>query len=99
MSVFAKMLAPVAGSGASLLALLLVLFAVVPVAMFIDNISIWLAYYIWTLSPTAGGQESSTRYIKISIDGLISPETLGLPKEKIPEWRQLMEKCFLVLDV
>src|SRR4051812_21915444 len=33
----------------------------VPVAMFIDGISMWLAYYLWTLSPTAGGQESSTR--------------------------------------
>ncbi len=66
----------------------------VPVAMFIDNISIWLAYYLWTLCPTAGGQESSTRYIKISIDGLISPETLGIPTKNIPEWRQLMEECF-----
>lgn len=26
------------------------------VSIFIDNISIWLAYYLWTLSPTAGGQ-------------------------------------------
>ena len=31
----------------------------VPVAMFIDGISIWLAYYIWSVCPTAGGQESS----------------------------------------
>jgi thymidylate synthase ThyX len=64
----------------------------VPVAMFIDGISMWLAYYIWTLCPTAGGQESSTRYIKISVDGLIAPETLGI--EEIPEWRELMEECF-----
>src|SRR5437870_4946251 len=40
----------------------------VPVSMFIDDLSIWLAYYVWTLCPTAGGQESSTRYVKISID-------------------------------
>src|SRR5919107_3546293 len=33
----------------------------VPVALFIDGISLWLAYYVWTLCPTAGGQESSTR--------------------------------------
>ncbi|HWY75705.1 MAG TPA: FAD-dependent thymidylate synthase, partial [Verrucomicrobiae bacterium] len=66
----------------------------VPVAMFIDGISIWLAYYIWTLCPTAGGQESSTRYIKISIDGLIPPEDLGIPQEEIPEWRNLMGQCF-----
>lgn len=28
-----------------------------PVAMFIDGVSLWLAYYLWALSPTAGGQE------------------------------------------
>src|SRR6202012_6052705 len=66
----------------------------VPVAMFIDGITIWLAYYIWTLCPTAGGQESSTRYIKISSDGLLHPESLGLHSADIPEWRKLMDSCF-----
>jgi thymidylate synthase ThyX len=66
----------------------------VPVAMFIDGISIWLAYYVWTLCPTAGGQESSTRYIKISVDGLIPPENLGIRAEDAGEWRDLMAKCF-----
>jgi len=66
----------------------------VPVAMFIDGISIWLAYYIWTLCPTAGGQESSTRYIKVSVDGLIPPEVLGIPATDVPEWRVLMDECF-----
>src|SRR6187431_1324102 len=33
-----------------------------PVAMFIDDVTLWLAYHVWTLVPTAGGQESSTRY-------------------------------------
>jgi thymidylate synthase ThyX len=64
----------------------------VPVAMFMDGISMWLAYYIWTLCPTAGGQESSTRYIKISVDGLIAPETLGI--SDVAKWRTLMEECF-----
>ncbi len=66
----------------------------VPVAMFIDGISIWLAYYIWTLCPTAGGQESSTRYIKISVEGLIPPEVLGIPPAQRSEWRELMHGCF-----
>ncbi len=66
----------------------------VPVAMFIDDISIWLAYYIWSLSPTAGGQESSTRYIKISPDSVISPEILGIPPEQIGEWGKLMDRAF-----
>src|ERR1700722_9630312 len=66
----------------------------VPVAMFIDRISIWLAYYIWTLSPTAGGQESSTRYIKISVEGLIPPESLGIPHDQIAEWRSFISGSF-----
>jgi thymidylate synthase ThyX len=66
----------------------------VPVAMFIDNVSIWLAYYVWRLCPTAGGQESSTRYIKISADALIPPDELGIPPEYVEEWRSLMGDCF-----
>src|SRR5580692_10574927 len=66
----------------------------VPVAMFIDGVSIWLAYYIWTLCPTAGGQESSTRYIKLSAEGLVPSETLGIPAGDLPEWRELMDGCF-----
>jgi thymidylate synthase ThyX len=66
----------------------------VPVAMFIDGISIWLAYYLWTLAPTGSGQESSTRYIKISNDGLIPPEVLGIPATEIPAWRELMQQSF-----
>jgi thymidylate synthase ThyX len=66
----------------------------VPVAMFIDGISIWLAYYIWTLCPTAGGQESSTRYIKISVESLISPDVLGIPNAEVPQWRERMARCF-----
>lgn len=34
-----------------------------PVAIFIDQISIFAAFVLWYLSPTASGQESSTRYI------------------------------------
>jgi len=66
----------------------------VPVAMFIDNISIWLAYYLWTLCPLAGGQESSTRYLKMSLDGLIAPEELGIPAGQTEEWKDLMARCF-----
>jgi len=66
----------------------------VPVAMFIDGISIWLAYYIWTLCPTAGGQESSTRYLKIALDGLVPPELLGIPEPVRDQWRTLMTESF-----
>jgi thymidylate synthase ThyX len=66
----------------------------VPVAMFIDGISLWLAYYLWSLSPTAGGQESSTRYIKLSPEGVISPQVLGIPEEQIDQWSQSIENAF-----
>jgi thymidylate synthase ThyX len=66
----------------------------VPVAMFIDGISIWLAFYIWTLCPTAGGQESSTRYIMLAVDGLIPPENLGIAAKNVQEWKTLMHRSF-----
>ncbi|MFO1062695.1 MAG: FAD-dependent thymidylate synthase [Pirellulales bacterium] len=37
----------------------------VPVAMFIDKVSLWAALRMWWACPTAGGQESSTRYIQL----------------------------------
>jgi thymidylate synthase ThyX len=66
----------------------------VPVAMFIDGVSTWLAYLVWTLCPTAGGQESSTRYLKITPDALARPEALGIPERDVTEWRALMDDCF-----
>jgi thymidylate synthase ThyX len=51
-----------------------------PIALFIDDISQFAAYYLWTLSPTAGGQECSTRYLKIAESSLLHPEDIGLPK-------------------
>lgn len=66
----------------------------VPVALFIDGISVWLAYYVWTLCPTAGGQESSTRYIKLSPDDVIAPEILGIPETLHGEWQKLMQDSF-----
>jgi thymidylate synthase ThyX len=66
----------------------------VPVAMFIDGVSIWLAYHVWTLCPTAGGQESSTRYLKLSAEDLIAPELLGIPAAEAGAWSNLMEDAF-----
>jgi len=62
----------------------------VPVAMFIDGISEILAYLVWTATPvqTAAGQESSTRYIKLSIDGLIDPDVLGIAKSEQEAWHE-----------
>ncbi len=53
-----------------------------PVAMFIDGISMWLAYHIWSLVPTAGGQESSTRYIRIANDTLLGSSDTGASEDQ-----------------
>ncbi len=44
----------------------------VPVAMFIDRVSLWLALRMWWASPTAGGQESSTRYIELNASATVN---------------------------
>jgi len=65
-----------------------------PVAIFIDGISMWLAFYVWSLCPTAGGQESSTRYIKLSEDGVVEPAALGLSESVLNDWRQFIRDSF-----
>lgn len=68
---------------------------IVPVSMFIDEISILQAYLLWAWCPTAGGQESSTRYIKLTSDGLVDPvEAFGLPESQRAEWDDFITKSF-----
>lgn len=66
----------------------------VPIALFIDNISQFAAYYLWTLSPTAGGQECSTRYIKIDKSSLIKSEDLGIPDNLSKEFDRFNQLAF-----
>ena len=65
-----------------------------PVAMFMDGISMWLAYHIWSLCPLAGGQESSTRYIKLSMENLPNPEEIGIPEAQQEQWLSSMNQAF-----
>lgn len=65
-----------------------------PIALFIDGISQFAAYYLWTLSPTAGGQECSTRYIKMDASGLVDAETLGIPSHLIDSFNAYNHKAF-----
>lgn len=65
-----------------------------PVAIFIDGVSAWLAYLVWSWSPQAGGQESSTRYIRMSPESLPDPAVLGLPEERHAPWREAMARAF-----
>jgi thymidylate synthase ThyX len=66
----------------------------VPVAMFIDGVSIWLAYLIWTLTPTASGQESSTRYIRLDSSSLVDDSLVSQDPGEVAEWRELMAQSF-----
>lgn len=58
-----------------------------PVPIFIDGLSIWLTYYIWSVCPKAGGQETSTRYVKFNEAGVISPELAGIHPLRVDEWK------------
>ena len=60
--------------------------------IFIDGISIWLAYYLWSLSPTASGQETSTRYVKFDAENIVSPEDAGIKPEQHETWRIFIEE-------
>jgi thymidylate synthase ThyX len=65
-----------------------------PAAIFIDGISLWLAYHVWSLCPMAGGQESSTRYIGLSENSLPAPDELGISQQDRAAWQSLMSECF-----
>jgi len=65
-----------------------------PIALFIDDVSIYAAYHLWTLAPTAGGQECSTRYIKLDAGSVVDPDLLGIPDDlKLDYWKHV-EKSF-----
>lgn len=66
----------------------------VPIALFIDEISQFAAYYLWTLAPQADGQECSTRYIKMDASGLVDAETLGIPEHLKESFNAYNQKAF-----
>lgn len=66
----------------------------VPVSIFIDEISIWLAYYLWYNAYTASGMECSTRYIKMGLDGLVPASVLGIPEHQRSAWDAAMNTAF-----
>lgn len=66
----------------------------VPIVMFMDDISVFLAYFLWSECSLAGGQETSTRYVKISRDGVLPFEKTGLPAELEEEWYRFVDESF-----
>jgi thymidylate synthase ThyX len=63
-----------------------------PVAMFIDDVSLWMALRLWQWSPTAGGQESSTRYVKLKLENIVKP-----PKAD-SDYNDLMAEAFAAYE-
>jgi thymidylate synthase ThyX len=61
-----------------------------PAAMFIDGISVWLAYHLWSRLPRASGQETSTRYVRFDDSGMVSAEDAGVPEALRGEWRSFL---------
>ncbi|MBS1722880.1 MAG: FAD-dependent thymidylate synthase [Armatimonadetes bacterium] len=70
----------------------------VPVAMFMDGLSVFLVYYMWSECSLASGQESSTRYIKMSREGVVPFELTGLAEEHRESWNTFIDDCFRYYD-
>ena len=65
-----------------------------PIALFIDDITLHAAFYLWTISPTAGGQECSTRYIKIDESSAATAEELGMPPQYVVAYNAFVKSSF-----
>lgn len=63
-----------------------------PVAMFIDGLSIFSIFILWHLSPTASGQESSSRYINFGPSGVPTSAELGIKNDK--EYIRFVKEAF-----
>jgi thymidylate synthase ThyX len=64
------------------------------IAMAIDGCSMFLAYKLFELAQLSDGQESSTRYIELSPQGLPSADELGIPTKLQAEWSAVMAESF-----
>lgn len=64
-------------------------------AVAIDDVSMWLAYKLFEISPMADGQESSTRYITMDASNLPLSEEIGVPAELASRWQEVMGRAFI----
>lgn len=64
----------------------------IPVCL--DGASLLLLYKIFELAQLCDGQESSTRYILLDVNGLCTPEELGVPEHLHQEWNKVMNSAF-----
>lgn len=68
------------------------------IAIAIDDCSMFLAYKIFEIAQLVDGQESSTRYIKMSPESLPSPKDLDIPDDLADEWQSVMSKSFEIYN-
>lgn len=64
------------------------------IAITVDNISMYMAYKIFEIATLVDGQESSTRYIKLNTESLLTAQEAGIPDELKDEWTDVMEEAF-----
>ncbi len=64
------------------------------IAITVDNISMYLAYKIFEIAQLCDGQESSTRYIKLNTESLLTAEEAGIPENLKEEWTSVMGEAF-----
>lgn len=67
----------------------------IPLAVFMDEISILAAMQIFKWAPMGNGQESSTRYIKFDRSGTVDPDEWGIPTSKLDAWYTFINQTFL----
>ena len=68
------------------------------IAICVDDVSMFMAYKIFEIAQLCDGQESSTRYITLTPEGLPDPKDLGIPEEHCEEWTNVMTECFNVYE-
>lgn len=64
------------------------------IAITVDDCSMFLAYKIFEISSLVDGQESSTRYIKMEPNSLLSAEEIGIPEAFRDEWESVMSESY-----
>lgn len=64
------------------------------IAITVDNISMYMAYKIFEIAQLCDGQESSTRYIKLNTESLLTAEEAGIPDNLKEEWSSVMSEAF-----
>ena len=65
-----------------------------PASLFLDEVSIFLAYLVFSLCPLAGGQEVSTRYCKMKREGVVAPHLYGVMGPEVAAWEGHIDQCF-----